>query len=57
MSYISDLYLPLPRQEMIKAVEHHSPTQIPLVQARWWGEGLEEQCGAHDTRCVLDEWK
>jgi uroporphyrinogen decarboxylase len=92
MSYLSDLYLPLPRQEVIKAVEHRNPIRIPLVQARWWGEGLEEQYGsrllalerypedaallwldfsdysswnlpweiaadgAHDTRCVLDDW-
>lgn len=45
-------YQPLPREEVIKAVECNSPSRIPLVRAKWWGEGLEEQYG---TR--LDELK
>ena len=41
---------PLPREEVIKAVERRSPCRIPMVLARSWGEGLVEQ---HGTR--LDE--
>jgi uroporphyrinogen decarboxylase len=40
-----DLYLPLPREEVIKAVERRKPVRIPLVQAHWWGEGLEDYYG------------
>lgn len=35
----------LPREEVIKAVERKYPSRIPLVRARWWGEGLSEQYG------------
>lgn len=38
-------YPPLPREEVIKAVERKGPSRIPLVRAKWWGEGLEEQYG------------
>jgi uroporphyrinogen decarboxylase len=83
---------PLPREEVAKALERRSPCRIPLVRAKWWGEGLREQYGdrldplerypedtrmlwvqpldvqamnlswefssegAHDARCVLDDW-
>lgn len=40
-----DLFKPLPRGEVIKAVERKSPRRIPLVFAKWWGEGLGEQYG------------
>jgi len=37
---------PLPREEVIKAVERKCPLQrIPLTRAKWWGEGLGEQYG------------
>ena len=36
---------PLPREEVIKAVERRKPARIPLVMAKWWGEGLHEQYG------------
>lgn len=36
---------PLPREEVIKAIERRRPARIPLVQAKWWGEGLVEQYG------------
>ncbi len=36
---------PLPREEVIKTVERQHPVRIPLVRARWWGEGLGEQYG------------
>ncbi|MBN2047842.1 MAG: hypothetical protein JW750_08380 [Anaerolineaceae bacterium] len=39
------IFAPLPKEEVIKAVERKSPVRIPLVQARWWGEGLVEQYG------------
>ncbi|MGE5557274.1 MAG: uroporphyrinogen decarboxylase family protein [Bacillota bacterium] len=41
-----DLYAPLPKGEVIKAVERKNPSRIPLVRAKWWGEGLEEQYGS-----------
>ncbi len=36
---------PLPRAEVIKAVERQNPDRVPLVRALWIGEGLEEQYG------------
>jgi uroporphyrinogen decarboxylase len=45
MSSPQELFPPLPREEVIKAVEHRRPCRIPLVQARWWSEGLVEQYG------------
>jgi uroporphyrinogen decarboxylase len=36
---------PLVREEVIRAVERERPARIPLVRAKWWGEGLEEQYG------------
>jgi len=42
----NDKWEPLPRAEVIKAVERKKPLRIPLVRARWWGEGLNEQYGA-----------
>jgi len=35
----------LSRGEVRKAVERKGPKRIPLVFARWWGEGLWEQYG------------
>jgi len=45
MTENNNLWSPLPRAEVIKAVERQSPARIPLVRARWWGEGLGEQYG------------
>lgn len=45
MSGLGDLCDPLPREEVIKAVERRGPARIPMVFARWWGEGLVEQYG------------
>jgi len=42
----NDRWEPLPRAEVIKAIERKKPLRIPLVRARWWGEGLNEQYGA-----------
>jgi uroporphyrinogen decarboxylase len=36
---------PLNRSEVIKAIERGRPVRIPLVMAKWWGEGLVEQYG------------
>lgn len=36
----------LPRAEVINAVERRNPSRVPLIQAKWWGEGLQEQYGA-----------
>jgi hypothetical protein len=41
----NDNWQPLPRQEVINALERRGPSRIPLVLAKWWGEGLEEQYG------------
>ncbi len=42
MAYIID---PLPREEVVKAIEFGSPARIPMVFTKWWGEGLYEQYG------------
>jgi uroporphyrinogen decarboxylase len=39
------VYPPLPREEVIKALERRDPVRVPLVRAKWWGEGLREQYG------------
>lgn len=36
---------PLSRDDVIRAVERKSPSRIPLVRAKWWGEGLRGQYG------------
>jgi uroporphyrinogen decarboxylase len=41
----AESWLPLPREEVIKAVERRNPCRIPLVRAKWWGEGLTDQYG------------
>lgn len=38
-------WTPLPREEVIKAIERKHPARIPMVLAKWWGEGLLEQYG------------
>ncbi len=39
-------YQPLPSSEVIKAIERQKPSRIPLVMAKWWGEGFEDLHGA-----------
>jgi len=41
---------PLPREEVVRAIERRRPCRIPLVMAKWWGEGLVEQYGAQLDR-------
>lgn len=36
---------PLPREEVIKAIERRHPRRVPLILCKWWGEGLWEQYG------------
>jgi uroporphyrinogen decarboxylase len=36
---------PLPREEVIKAVERRNPSRVPLIMTKWWGEGLVDQYG------------
>jgi len=38
-------YSPLPRAEVVKAVERKHPSRVPLIQAKWWGEGYYELHG------------
>jgi uroporphyrinogen decarboxylase len=42
---VSEHWRPLPRSEVVKAVERKRPARIPLIFARWWGEGLVELYG------------
>lgn len=42
---MTTLFQPLPREEVIKAVERRNPSRVPLVRTHWWGEGLPEQYG------------
>jgi uroporphyrinogen decarboxylase len=44
------MFEPLPREEVIKAVERRGPRSVPRVFTRWWGEGLQEQYGDRLTR-------
>jgi len=36
---------PLPKEDVVKALERRHPARIPLVMAKWWGEGLHDQYG------------
>lgn len=38
-------YSPLPKKEVINAIERKNPSRIPLINCKWWGEGLDEQYG------------
>jgi uroporphyrinogen decarboxylase len=46
-SSLPKTWKPLSRKEVIKAIERQYPSRIPLMLGKWWGEGLEEQYGAH----------
>jgi uroporphyrinogen decarboxylase len=48
-------YIPrLHREEVVKAVERTGPDRIPLIRAKWWGEGLEEHYG--DKLAAFDRY-
>ncbi len=49
----ADLFSPLSRDDVKAAVEGGNPPRIPLVRAKWWGEGLEEQYGTELARFDL----
>ncbi len=59
-----NLFAPLERAEVIKAVERRGPRRIPLVMAKWWGEGLWQQYGERlsafnripDDAVILWQW-
>jgi len=42
---MSDPFRQLTRDELAAAIEWRWPPRVPLVMARWWGEGLREQYG------------
>ena len=42
----TELFSPLCRAEVTAAIEGGTPRRIPLVRAKWWGEGLSDQYGA-----------
>jgi uroporphyrinogen decarboxylase len=50
---MTDHSAPLPRAEVIKAVERRGPARVPMVRSLWWGEGLSEQYG--DRLLELEE--
>jgi hypothetical protein len=47
-------WTPLTHQEVAAAVERRNPPRIPLIRAKWWGEGLEEQYGSR--LCAFDRF-
>ncbi len=42
---VESAYEPLPREEVVKAIERGGPRRIPLVMTKWWGEGFTELHG------------
>jgi len=44
---------PLKREDIVAAIERRGPPRVPLVRAKWWGEGLVDQYG--DALRPLDE--
>ncbi len=51
---MTDDMQPLKREDVVRAVERKGPSRIPLVRAKWWGEGLQEQYG--ERLCELDRY-
>ena len=41
----NEVFEPLAKAEVVKAVERRAPTRVPMVISKWWGEGLSEQYG------------
>ena len=41
----SQSFAPLSREDVAAAVHGGNPPRIPLVRAKWWGEGLQDQYG------------
>jgi len=42
---MADVFEPLPREEVVKAVERRRPRRIPLIMAKWWGEDMASGTG------------
>ena len=42
---MDNTYTPLPREEVVKAVERRGPARVPMIRTHWWGEGLGDQYG------------
>ena len=40
-----EVFEPLAKEEIVKAVERRCPSRVPMVISKWWGEGLGEQYG------------
>lgn len=40
-----DIAEPMTREDVVKAIERKNPSRIPLIRAKWWGEGLVRQYG------------
>ena len=38
-------WTPLPKAEVVKALERRNPARIPLLRTKWWGEGLADRYG------------
>ena len=49
------MFDPLPKEEVIKAIERRWPRSVPRLFTRWWGEGLHEQYG--DRLAGLNRYK
>ena len=41
-----DWLAPLGKQDVAAAIDRRRPRRVPLIQNKWWGEGLREQYGA-----------
>jgi hypothetical protein len=45
-----DVFRPLSKNEVVAALEGRNPPRVPLVRAKWWGEGLADQYGEQLSR-------
>ncbi len=42
---MTDLFTPLSRDDVVAAIKRQNPPRVPLVRAKWWGEGLKDDLG------------
>lgn len=47
---MNEVFEPLPREEVYKAIERRGPSRIPMILAKWWGHGLPDQYGTQLDR-------
>ena len=45
MTNTSGSWAPLPREEVIKAVERRGPARVPLIESKLWDDGVMQQYG------------